>query len=217
MDSDAAAMLRDRMLDAAEAVVVRHGIANLTFEAVAAEAGMSKGGLLHYFPTKDRLIEALVTRCAEGWRKCVFQSLEQTPEGYGRMAKALLRSLADTEGWTEQCQRSSAASFVALAQNPRLIEPMRVVYNELRAELAKDGLGAGIGETVLVAMDGLWLNRVLGLAPVDRERINRIRLALDALITLAQETDNRAMLGENKKRAATRQGSRRAPRARRSS
>ena len=26
---------------------------------------MSKGGLLHHFPTKDRLVEALVTRSAE--------------------------------------------------------------------------------------------------------------------------------------------------------
>ena len=56
--------LRDALLDAAEAVVARQGVANLTFDAVAAEAGMSKGGLLHHFRSKDRLIEALVTRAA---------------------------------------------------------------------------------------------------------------------------------------------------------
>ena len=62
--------LQGVLLDAAEAVVARQGIANLTLEAVAAEAGISKGGLLHHFRTKDRLIEALVTRAAENWRAC---------------------------------------------------------------------------------------------------------------------------------------------------
>jgi AcrR family transcriptional regulator len=117
--------LQDRMLDAAEVVVFRQGIANLTLEAVAAEAKMSKGGLLHYFPTKDRLIEGLVNRCAEHWRAGMLEAFEETPEGPGRMTRALLSHLDDAETWTEQCQQSSSAAFAALAQNPKLIEPMR--------------------------------------------------------------------------------------------
>ena len=76
------------LLDATEAVVARQGIANLTLAAVAAEARMSKGGLLHYFPSKDRLVEALVIRTAEGWRSCYTEAYERTPEGSGRMARA---------------------------------------------------------------------------------------------------------------------------------
>ena len=129
--------LQDRMLDAAEVVVFRQGIANLTLEAVAAEAKMSKGGLLHYFPTKDRLIEGLVNRCAEHWRAGMLEAFEETPEGPGRMTRALLSHLDDAETWTEQCQQSSSAAFAALAQNPKLIEPMRAVYSEFRRRLAE--------------------------------------------------------------------------------
>lgn len=178
---------QDRMLDAAEAVVMRDGIANLALDAVAAAAGVSKGGLLHYFPSKDRLIESLVARCAEHWREGALHAYESTPQGPGRMARALLGMLGDAPAWTEQCQQSSSAAFAALAQNPRLIEPMRAVYSELRQRLADDGLGPGIGETVLVAIDGLWLNRVLGLAPVDRPRMERIRRTLETLLPQAQE------------------------------
>jgi AcrR family transcriptional regulator len=170
------------MLDAAEAVVVRQGIANLTLEAVAAEARMSKGGLLHHFPNKDSLVEALVARCAEHWREGFLVAYEQAPEGPGRMTRALLAHLDSAKEWTEQCQQGSCAVFAALAQNSRLIEPMRTVYGELRRRLTDDGLGPGIGETVLVAMDGLWLNRVLGLAPVDQQRIDRIRHVLESLL-----------------------------------
>lgn len=173
------------MLDAAEAVVVRQGIANLTLEAVAAEARMSKGGLLHHFPNKDKLVEAMVSRCAENWRQCATQAYESAADGPGRMARALLSHLEDPESWTDQCQRSSSAVFAALAQNPALIQPMREVYGEMRGRLAQDGLAPGVGETVIAAMDGLWLYRVLGLTPVDQKLMNMIRRVLQPLLNVS--------------------------------
>lgn len=169
----------ERLLDAAETVVVRQGIANLTLEAVATEAGMSKGGLLHHFPTKDRLIEGLVTRCAEHWRERYASAYDSAAEGPGRMARGLLtQSLTDALSWTDQCRRSSSAVFAALAQNPSLIEPMRAAYTDLRRRLDADGLPPGVGETVIAAIDGMWLYWVLGLVPVDQAMMDRVRNAL---------------------------------------
>ena len=89
--------LQDTLLDATEPVVARQGHANLTLYAVSAEARMSKCVLLHLFPSKDRLVEALVIRTAEGWRSCYTDAYERTPEGPGRMARALLdHYLSDT-------------------------------------------------------------------------------------------------------------------------
>jgi AcrR family transcriptional regulator len=176
-------MLQDKLLDAAEAVVVRQGIANLTLDAVAAEAGMSKGGLLHHFPTKDRLVEALVTRSAENWRACYMEAYARTPEGPGRMARALLNHcLSDAQGWTDQLRHSSSAVFAALAQNPSLIEPMRAVYSDLHRRIAEDGLPPGVGEAIAAALDGLWLDWVLGLAPVNQEVMVRVRIALEDML-----------------------------------
>jgi AcrR family transcriptional regulator len=179
--------LRDRMLDAAEVVVVRQGIANLTLDAVAAEAGLSKGGLLHHFPNKDRLIEAMVTRAAENQRAYYQNACERAPEGAGRMARGVLTNcLTDVESWTDQLRRSSAAVFAALAHKPALIEPMRAVYSELYRRLEADGLPDGAGEAVAAAADGLWLNWVLGLVPVDQARLTRVRSALETLLTPAE-------------------------------
>ncbi|MBC7835576.1 MAG: TetR/AcrR family transcriptional regulator [Phycisphaerales bacterium] len=176
----------DVLLAAAEKVVLRHGIASMTLDAVAAEAGMSKGGLLHHFPSKDRLIQALVARSAEGWRGCYMSAYELTPEGPGRMSRALLsHCLSDAECWTDQLRSSSSAVFAALAQNPSLIEPMRAVYSELHQKIAEDGLPPGIGETVAAAIDGLWLDWVLGLVPLDQARVVRVRKALEELLERA--------------------------------
>ncbi len=172
----------DRVLDAAEAVVVKQGIGNLTLDAVAGAAGMSKGGLLHHFASKDKLVEAMVHRCADQWRAHVLKLYEREPAGPGRMARVLLAHIADAKAWTAQCQQSSSAVFAALVQDQRLIEPMRAVYGELRLRLAQDKLPPGVGETVLAAMDGLWLYRVLGLATVDQELMDRVRRVLEPLL-----------------------------------
>ncbi len=54
--------LRDRLLDAAEKVVARDGVNNLTLNTVAAEAGVSKGGLLYHFPHRRSLVDATMQR-----------------------------------------------------------------------------------------------------------------------------------------------------------
>jgi len=52
----------DSILDAAEAVMARIGVANLTIDAVAHQAGISKASVLYVHKTKQVLLEALVTR-----------------------------------------------------------------------------------------------------------------------------------------------------------
>ena len=53
---------RDRIVRAAEDVVIQEGVARLTLEAAAAEAGVSKGGVLYHFPTRAALVAAMVER-----------------------------------------------------------------------------------------------------------------------------------------------------------
>lgn len=177
MEKPTAHSVRDALLDAAEAVVVRDGIANLALEAVAAQAGLSKGGLLHHFPNKDRLVEAMVERSAEGVRRCYSDAYEATPEGPARMVRAVLDNCFSTK-WTEHLRSGSAAVFAALAHNPALIGPMRSACAELRERIAADQLPPGVGEAIIAATDGLWFNWVLGLAPVDEALVARIRAAL---------------------------------------
>ena len=55
----------DRILVAARAIVRAEGPDQLTFDAVAAEVGVSKQAVLYWFPNKARLIEALVRPALE--------------------------------------------------------------------------------------------------------------------------------------------------------
>lgn len=52
----------DQILDAAEEVLLAHGITGLTLNAVAAQAGITKGGLLYHFRTKNDLERGIERR-----------------------------------------------------------------------------------------------------------------------------------------------------------
>jgi AcrR family transcriptional regulator len=54
------AMTRDRILDAAINCFVTLGYTNVTTAKVASSAGVSRGAMLHHFPSKTELIQAAV-------------------------------------------------------------------------------------------------------------------------------------------------------------
>ena len=49
---------KTRILSAAEAIVLERGVPALTLDAVAESAGLSKGGLIYHFESKEALIRA---------------------------------------------------------------------------------------------------------------------------------------------------------------
>ena len=174
---------KEKLLKAAETVVIRQGFGKLTIDAVAAEAGVSKGGLLHHFGTKDQLIEALVQRSADQWREFYRDAYECASEGPGRMTRGLLdHCLTDFEGCTDELCSFSSAVFTTLAQDPNLIKPMREAHTELYELLAQDGLPLGVSEAVVSAINGLWLNSILGLSSLDESRLAHVHQALKDIV-----------------------------------
>lgn len=176
----------DALLDAAEAVAIRDGVSRLTFDAVAAEAGMSKGGVLHHFASKEQLIEAMVRRTAEEWRQCYMDSYERAPEGPGRMARGILNNcLMGGDSWTEPLRRRFSCVLAALAQNPSLVQSMRDTYADIYTRLENDGLPPGTGEAVGAAVDGIWFSWALRFCDVEQDFLLRVHRVLTTMIEQA--------------------------------
>ena len=55
-------LARERVLDAFEKIVINDGERTATLDATAKEAGVSKGGLLYHFGSKDDLVAGLLDR-----------------------------------------------------------------------------------------------------------------------------------------------------------
>lgn len=58
-------LARERVLDAYESILLTDGERTATLDAVAKAAGVSKGGLLYHFASKDELTAGLAQRLAE--------------------------------------------------------------------------------------------------------------------------------------------------------
>ena len=72
---------RDRILDAAEAVILESGGRSFTLDAVAARAGISKGGLVYSFATKDDLVYAALEREMARFQEAVRRRAGGGPTG----------------------------------------------------------------------------------------------------------------------------------------
>lgn len=71
---------REAILDAYERLLVEDGERAATVEAVARAAGVSKGGLLYHFASKDELADAAIERLHRVAAECAEQAATR-PEG----------------------------------------------------------------------------------------------------------------------------------------
>lgn len=171
------------MLNAAEEVVLRDGIGHLTLDAVAREAKLSKSGLLHYFPNKDALIDALVERKLTAWRAEYEDAIAKQDPGPDRIPRAFLNMCLSSAGkCTNEMRRSSIVLVAALVHDASRVEPLRKLRREILARIADDGLAEGIGEAILLAVDGLWFNWIFGLTELTAQQLSAAHAALLSLL-----------------------------------
>src|SRR3712207_1380048 len=179
----AATDARTRILDAAEAIVRTRGVSGLTLEAAAREAGVSKGGLLYHFASKEALLAAMLNRLADFVAEDFVLAMERLPPGPGRAPRAMLAwglEVSEAEA-NERCDRAAAVFLAAFHHDPALLDPIRAVVAGLRDAVAADGLPPGHGMAIMAAMDGLFMARIFGLyrlSPGERQALPAALLRL---------------------------------------
>ncbi len=153
---------RRSVLAAAAEIVATGGASRLTLDAVAEKVGLSKGGILHHFATKDSLVSAMVEEIVSHFEGDLARHL-QGERGPGSFARAFLRACLDEGGVVTRSLRVSAGILAAVASDHALLSPLRRRYEVWRARLADDGIDPAIAEIVRSAADGLWLGNALEL------------------------------------------------------
>ncbi|GEM_PF-260423 len=75
-NADREALARERIIDAALRMISQAGSGNVTMEEIARAAGFSKGGVAHYFSSKDQLFETAY----EAFFDLIFERSKKTIE-----------------------------------------------------------------------------------------------------------------------------------------
>ena len=169
---------RARIRVAAAKVIERDGAGHLTLEKVAAEAGLSKGGLLYHYPSKDALLQGLLDHLLENRAGLVddLSSAESVTDA------TLLNSLIDADFDLPRDERIMAQGLIAAsAENPELIAPAQQHVEAVFAQLGLSQTTATSARTIFLASQGLQFLELLGLLSLSTAERNEIRRHLKAL------------------------------------
>ncbi len=155
---------REIILQAACQVIIAHGAEAMTLEAVAREAGVSKGGLLYHFPNKEALIAEMMNQLVELRLSRIQQAFDQddAPETLGRWARAYIRSFTDLN---QEMFALHYSLLAAILFNPKLLAPLQQVTEDWQQQMEASGLSPERATLIRLALDGLYFANLFRFNP----------------------------------------------------
>lgn len=155
---------RDRILDALQDILTREGMHAVTLEAVAEAAGVSKGGLLYHFKSKEAMLDAFVERMCETADR-EFAQAEQSDDIVRHYLRVSVPGSSDAAlMWS--LVASLRTNDVASQETRRLVADIFTRWEEILQRRIEDPITA---EIVRLAGDGLYLRALAGLSVPDAE------------------------------------------------
>lgn len=169
---------RAEIIDKALEVAAELGASGFTLDAVAARTTVSKGAVLHHFPTKIALLEGMIDHLGQLHTDGILAEAARDPEPYGRNARAYLRATV-TEPVTPQDVSIGRVVMAACAIEPALALRWKGWIDRVKADDPSDPVGADDALMLRLIADGLWISDLFGIHQVSAEQ----RQALLSLLT----------------------------------
>jgi AcrR family transcriptional regulator len=129
------ARTRERLLQAAEQVVVEKGFENASIEEFVAAAGVSRGTFYNYFPTTTALLHALNTRVAEDLDRTLDMFTAHIDDCAARLAATIHTVVAS-------CMADPVRGWVAMQIAASRV-PRQHAFEERFAATYREGVACG--------------------------------------------------------------------------
>lgn len=162
--------VRRALLDEAARLAVEQGLSSVTVQAVAKAAGVTKGGFMHHFPSKQALVDAVYDKLVDMLDADLDTRIAADPEPYGRFTRAYLLSVFDQPSPETQSGANWAALYVSMLADPHL-RNLWARWYEARLERHRATDGDLELAAVRAAADGVWLSDLTGARLPDRDRL----------------------------------------------
>jgi AcrR family transcriptional regulator len=172
-------LTRETLLRAATQVILDKGVEALTLDAVAHQAGVSKGGLLYHFPNKHALVVGLGEQLIQEFEAALQAEFDQddTPGTPGQWVRAYIRSTLRMSQQTLALVARLTSLIVEMP--PELLQFAEAYEQRCRQRLEDDGLDPTQAVIIQLAIDGLWFSELFQLgAPAEPRRTQVIETLL---------------------------------------
>ncbi|NMG09054.1 TetR family transcriptional regulator [Brasilonema sp. UFV-L1] len=164
---------REALVRAASQVVINKGVEALTLDAVAQQAGVSKGGLLYHFPNKDALIGGMVEQLIQDFEAVLQTEFDQddAPGTPGQWVRAYIRA---TLRFSKQSLALIARLSSIATNSPNVLEIAKVYDQQWRQRLETSGIDPTKAIIIQLASDGLWFSQVFQFGTLDEPRLTQV-------------------------------------------
>lgn len=171
---------RQELRAAAFRVLQREGAAGTTLEKVAAEAGASKGIVLHYFRSKDELFEQAMREANLALRDRVVARLRLAASPRDRLG-AIISGNFEEGFYCVPVARAWLSLCAEVPRNAALARIQRVIHARMHSNLSaalSEIVPADAARSIALALsaliDGLWLRLAISSdapAPAEAEAL----------------------------------------------
>jgi len=197
----ATTVTKDKICDAAIQITVRDGLLAMTLDAVAKEAGISKGGVMYHFPSKDELVRGVLDYFSQQCETMLMRRVVDDPEPRLRWARCMLDCMfpesPESDVHTNDGQMSSTVLsrfFMAMLTGavtcPAAMQPLRQLATRMRNRFMSDPKEGMDQILVWLAIDGLFLWQFMGIIDSDDPMIAQVGKSLRARIKATLEGDS---------------------------
>lgn len=158
------------LIENATKIILEKGIEKTSLQAIADASDITKGGLLHHFPNKMALLEAVYLKTIKDFESEIDTLIAQDSNEKGSFTRAYIRS--SINGLRNNIPQQQIIS--AMLNTPGLshlwnqwLEEKLTFYQEHTLEL----------ELIRLATDGLWFNALAGISLHKLTEIERYLIA----------------------------------------
>ena len=148
------------ILESVTRIVADDGADGLTIDEVAKRSEISKGGVLHHFPSKEALLVAAFARDLDLFEERVERLQQEDPATPGAYTRAYLRACVKAY----ESPNSDCVAFMhQFRAIPATVQVVQAYKERWRQRVEVDGLDPAIGHLVRYASDGIWLAATTGV------------------------------------------------------
>ncbi|MGQ9662408.1 MAG: TetR/AcrR family transcriptional regulator [Kiritimatiellia bacterium] len=194
----------DRILDAAERIVLERGASHMSMDAIAARAGISKGGLMYHFPSQKSLLRAMLERFIARVEKSRMKRLAKLPPSSVRHLKAYLLTWLSLGA---AARRSASALLASATREPEMMALVKHRHRQVWAEFLQGLQNPQRAVILALAGEGMWMAELLDVSALSRKERREVRQNLLRLIEEwcgATDASQKVQSGEKKNRTSSR-------------
>ena len=184
------AVTKDKICEAAIRIASRDGLLAMTLENVARETGITKGGVMYHFPSKDELIRGVLEYFSQQCETMLMRRVIDDPEPRMRWARCMLDCLfpqspsaSQPDGFdSDVLSRFFIATLAGAVTSPGAMQPLIDLANRMRNRCLSDPRDGMEQLMVWLTIDGLLLWQFMGLIGPDDPLILKVAETLRARI-----------------------------------